>query len=47
MSPKIKINDKVKTIYGKIETVIAVHELQIFTRENKSGWYHPTKVWKA
>jgi hypothetical protein len=44
----MKTNDKVKTIYGKIETVIVVEESRIITLESakKGNWYHPTKVWK-
>lgn len=42
----MKKGDKVRTIYGKIETVCMVRGVQIFTYENLLGWYHPSKVWK-
>lgn len=41
---EFKPGDKVKTIYGKIETVINVDGCRIFTCENVNGWYHPTKL---
>jgi len=40
----MKKGDKVKTVYGKIETVMKVEEKRIYTYENLTGWYHPTKV---
>ena len=45
---KLKAGDKVKTIYGKIETVTFADDMRVFTRENGTiSWYHPTKVWAA
>jgi len=42
----IKKGDKVKTIYGNIETVMAVEPVRIITYESfsKQTWHHPTKV---
>ncbi len=39
--------DKVKTIYGDIETVMRVEHLRVITYESAStnSWYHPSKVW--
>ena len=43
----MKKGDLVKTIYGKIETVLIVEELRIITKESgMNHWFHPTKVWK-
>lgn len=46
---KLKAGDKVKTIYGKIETVMVADDIQVITYESarKLAWYHPTKVWEA
>ncbi|MFH1684069.1 MAG: hypothetical protein ABIA67_04220 [Candidatus Margulisiibacteriota bacterium] len=40
--------DKVKTVYGKIETVMISEESRIVTYESAArlSWYHPAKVWK-
>lgn len=40
------IGDKVKTIFGNVETVMSVEEARITTFESvcKNSWYHPTKV---
>ncbi|HSW38049.1 MAG TPA: hypothetical protein VLL97_00990 [Acidobacteriota bacterium] len=37
---------KIKTIYGKTETVMAVEPVRIITYESarELAWYHPTKV---
>ena len=37
---------KVKTIFGKIETIMKVEQSRIITYESarKNQWYHPTKV---
>ena len=45
----MKQGDKVKTIYGKIETVMVVKASQVITYESARElcWYHPTKVWKV
>ena len=43
----MKRGDKVRTVYGKIETVMKVEGCQVWTYENLNGWYHPTKVWKV
>jgi hypothetical protein len=43
---KFKKGDKVRTLYGKIETVLMAYGCQVFTYENTSGWYHPSNVWK-
>lgn len=40
----MKRGDKVKTVYGNIETVLYADEYRVITYES-SGWYHPTKVW--
>lgn len=42
----IKTGDKIKTIYGKTETVMAVDPARIITYESARAlcWYHPTKV---
>ena len=46
---KMKRGDKVRTVYGKIETVMSANDSQVITYESaKAGsWYHPTKVWRA
>jgi hypothetical protein len=42
---EIKVGDKVRTVYGRIETVLMVEEpCRVWTREYTRGWYHPTKV---
>jgi hypothetical protein len=40
--------DKVRTIYGKIETVLTVEPVRIITYESarRLCWYHPTKVFR-
>ena len=45
----LKAGDKVKTIYGKIETVMVADDIQVITYESarELAWYHPTKVWAA
>jgi len=42
----MQIGDKIKTIYGNVETVMNVEESRITTFESfcKNSWYHPTKV---
>jgi hypothetical protein len=42
----VEIVDKVKTIFGNVETVMSVEDAQITTFESfcKNNWYHPTKV---
>jgi len=44
----LKKDDKVKTVYGKTETVMKAGESIVVTYESyrKNEWYHPTKVWK-
>ena len=48
METTIKAGDNVRTIYGKIETVMAVETSRIITYESMrtQAWYHPTKVRK-
>ena len=45
----MKKGDKVKTIYGKIETVMKVEDCRVITYESARAlsWWHPTKVWKV
>jgi preprotein translocase subunit YajC len=45
---EMKKGDKVKTIYGKTETVMKAGESIVITYESyrRNEWYHPTKVWK-
>ena len=43
---QLQKGDKVKTIYGDVETVAGVEDLRIFTNENLLSWYHPSKVVK-
>lgn len=45
---KVKRGDKVRTLYGGIETVMFADEWQVITYESarKQTHYHPTKVWK-
>jgi hypothetical protein len=47
-SKEIKKNDKVKTIFGKIETVMSANGCQVITYESarQLNWYHIDKVWK-
>lgn len=42
----MKVGNKVKTYYGKIETVMTVEESRVITYESarRGNWYHPTKV---
>lgn len=42
----VKEGDKVRTLYGNVETVMAVEECRIITYESarRLNWYHPTKV---
>ena len=44
----MEIGDKIKTIFGNIETVMNVEEARITTFESfcKNSWYHPTKVFR-
>ena len=46
---KMKKGDKVKTIYGRTETVMIADNIHIVTYESASrgSWYHPTKVFKT
>jgi hypothetical protein len=43
----MKQGDKIKTIYGRIETVLRVDCCRVITYESSSdqSWYHPSKVW--
>ena len=43
---KLMKGDKVKTIYGRIETVMKDDGIRVHTYESKNAWFHPTKVWK-
>ena len=45
----MKKGDKVKTIYGQIETIMTASKSQVVTYESarRLSWYHPTKVWKV
>jgi len=42
----MQIGDKIKTIYGNLETIMNVEEARITTFESfcNNSWYHPTKV---
>jgi len=42
----MEVGDNVKTIFGKIETVMSVEDSRITTYESSesNSWYHPTKV---
>jgi hypothetical protein len=42
----MQIGDKIKTIFGNVETVMTVEQSRIITFESlcKNSWYHPTKV---
>jgi len=42
----MEIGDKVKTICGKVETIMSAEEARITTFESfcKNSWDHPTKV---
>lgn len=40
----MKKGDKVRTIYGNIETVIQVVGCAVYTYESPLSWYHITKV---
>jgi len=44
----MKTGTKIRTIHGKIETVMTVEPSRIITYESarKLSWYHPTKVWE-
>jgi hypothetical protein len=44
----MKEGDKIKTVFGKIETVMLVESHRIITYESarKLCWYHPTKVFE-
>lgn len=43
----MKQGDKVKTVYGNIETVLRVDGCRVVTYESfaSQSWYHPSKVW--
>lgn len=46
----IKKGDKVRTVYGDIETVLSIpSDVQIITEESarKNAWYHPSKITKV
>ena len=45
----IKKGDKVKTIYGNIETVVKADEVKVITQESQreNNWYHPSNVWQV
>lgn len=47
MSDSIKKGDKVKTIYGNVETVVKADEVKVITQESQreNNWYHPSNVW--
>jgi sarcosine oxidase gamma subunit len=45
MYPTFEPGQKVRTIYGKIRTVLFQCGCQVFVVEESNGWYHPTKVW--
>jgi hypothetical protein len=36
---------KVKTLFGEIETITKVDGCRAWTKQNKGGWYHVSKVW--
>jgi len=40
--------DKVRTIYGQIETILSVEPVRVITYESSRclNWYHPTKVFR-
>jgi len=42
----MKKGDKVRTIYGNIETVLKKDGCQVFTYESvqKNNWWHPSKL---
>jgi len=42
----MKRGDKIRTIYGDIETVMDIEESRIITYESaqKNSWWHPSKV---
>ncbi|RZB37440.1 MAG: hypothetical protein SRB2_01214 [Desulfobacteraceae bacterium Eth-SRB2] len=42
----MQIGDKIKTIYGNVETVMNIEKSRITTFESfsQNSWYHPTKV---
>jgi len=42
----MEIGDKIKTIYGNVETVMNIEDARITTFESvcQNSWYHPTKV---
>jgi hypothetical protein len=42
----METGEKVKTIFGNIETVMKVEGSRVITFESarKNSWYHPTKV---
>ena len=43
----MKAGNKVKTVYGKIETLILIDGCRVMTQESmaRNTWYHITKVW--
>ena len=43
----IKKGDKVKTIYGNVETVVKADEVKVITQESqrRNDWFHPSNVW--
>jgi hypothetical protein len=45
----MRTGQKVRTIYGNIETVMVVEDSRIITFESarRLAWYHPTKVSKV
>jgi hypothetical protein len=44
----MKEGDKVKTIFGNIETVMSVEPHRVITYESARSlcWYHPTKIFR-
>ena len=42
--PEFRPGQRVRDIYGVEHTVLRQEGCQVFMRE-RSGWWHPTKVW--
>lgn len=42
----MKKGQRVRTLYGKTEIIMAIEESRIFTYESamRGEWYHPTKI---
>lgn len=45
----MKRGDKVRTVRGQTEEVMAVYPSQVVTYESaaRGDWHHPSKVWKV